>query len=74
MSLVVVSNRLPYALSRSGDGSFSVEPGSGGLVSALRPVLQNRGGRWIGLISQLPVDRLVELASTIESGPSSSSR
>jgi trehalose 6-phosphate synthase len=48
MSLVVLSNRLPYSLSRSEDGSFSVEPGSGGLVTALRPVLQDRGGRWIG--------------------------
>jgi len=48
MSLVVLSNRLPYAVSRSEDGSFSVEPGSGGLVTALRPILQDRGGRWIG--------------------------
>ena len=29
-------------------GEWQVEPGSGGLVTALRPVLRNRGGRWIG--------------------------
>ena len=48
MNLVVLSNRLPFALVRDGEGSWKVEPGSGGLVTALRPVLQDRGGRWIG--------------------------
>ena len=48
MNLVVVSNRLPFAVARRDDGSWDLEPGSGGLVRALRPVLQNRGGRWIG--------------------------
>ena len=65
MSLVVVSNRLPYALSRAEDGSFSVEPGSGGLVSALRPVLQNRGGRWIGW-SGVPSEELGDAGSVFE--------
>jgi trehalose 6-phosphate synthase/phosphatase len=46
--LTVLSNRLPFVLSRAEAGSWTVEPGSGGLVSALRPVLQNRGGQWIG--------------------------
>jgi len=45
--LVVVSNRLPVVLSRAGRG-WSIEPGSGGLVTALAPVLRNRGGIWIG--------------------------
>ena len=48
MSLVVVSNRLPFAAVRGEDGRWEVEPGSGGLVTALRPVLGHRGGRWIG--------------------------
>ena len=49
MNLVVVSNRLPFAIVRDEeDGPWRVEPGSGGLVTALRPVLRNRGGRWIG--------------------------
>ncbi len=48
MRLVVVSNRLPFALVRGSDARWAVEPGSGGLVTALRPVLQDRGGCWIG--------------------------
>lgn len=46
--LVVVSNRLPFALSVQEDGRCSLVPGAGGLVSALAPVLRNRGGVWIG--------------------------
>ncbi len=45
--LVVVSNRLPAALKREGD-KWVVKGGSGGLVTALAPVLKNRGGVWIG--------------------------
>ncbi|BBD07791.1 alpha,alpha-trehalose-phosphate synthase (UDP-forming) [Desulfovibrio ferrophilus] len=45
--LVVVSNRLPIALKKQGD-SFEVHPGKGGLVTALAPVLRDRGGDWIG--------------------------
>ena len=46
-NLIVVSNRLPVVLSRETD-SWHVEPGSGGLVTALAPVLRDRGGTWIG--------------------------
>jgi len=45
--LVVVSNRLPIVLTRDG-GEWRVERGSGGLVTALAPVLKDRGGLWIG--------------------------
>jgi len=45
--LVVVSNRLPVALKQEG-GRWKIKPGAGGLVSALAPVLKNRGGVWIG--------------------------
>ncbi len=45
--LVVVSNRLPVALRRAG-GRWKAEAGSGGLVTALLPVLRDRGGTWIG--------------------------
>ena len=45
---VVVSNRLPFAFKRSTNGGWSAQPGSGGLVTALLPVLRNRGGMWIG--------------------------
>lgn len=45
--LVVVSNRLPAALKQEG-GCWTVKAGAGGLVTALAPVLKNRGGVWIG--------------------------
>ncbi|MUM77866.1 trehalose-6-phosphate synthase [Pseudodesulfovibrio sp. F-1] len=45
--LVVVSNRLPAALALE-DGRWQVRAGAGGLVSALAPVLRDRGGMWIG--------------------------
>jgi len=45
--LVVVSNRLPIVLKRD-DAGWRVEQGQGGLVTALAPVLGNRGGLWIG--------------------------
>lgn len=45
--LIVVSNRLPYAFRRT-DRRWRAEPGAGGLVTALLPVLRDRGGTWIG--------------------------
>jgi trehalose 6-phosphate synthase len=41
--LVAVSNRLPVERGRSG-----WRPTAGGLVSALRPALEARGGAWVG--------------------------
>ncbi len=46
--IVVVSNRLPVSLSTNGNGELQVKPGSGGLVTALTPVLRKRHGLWIG--------------------------
>jgi len=46
--LIVVSNRLPYVLENENGDKWSLKPGSGGLVTALLPVLRNRGGIWIG--------------------------
>lgn len=46
--LVVVSNRLPVVLRRSDGRDWNIVPGSGGLVTALSPVLRDRGGIWIG--------------------------
>ncbi|MCP5116976.1 MAG: trehalose-6-phosphate synthase, partial [bacterium] len=46
--LIIVSNRLPIVLHREDKGSWKIRPGSGGLVTALAPVLRNRGGLWIG--------------------------
>lgn len=47
--LVVVSNRLPVAIGRDPDtGEWRAKPSSGGLVTAMTPVLGRRGGVWIG--------------------------
>jgi trehalose 6-phosphate synthase/phosphatase len=46
--LIVVSNRLPYVLERQDNDEWRLQPGSGGLVTALLPVLRDRGGIWIG--------------------------
>jgi len=45
--LTVVSNRLPLVIEQQ-DGDWTLEPGSGGLVQAMRPLLEHQGGRWIG--------------------------
>jgi trehalose 6-phosphate synthase/phosphatase len=46
-ALIVVSNRLPFRAERRSDGLHLVRS-SGGLVAALEPVLNQRGGVWIG--------------------------
>src|SRR6266700_420 len=46
--LILVSNRLPFALERTGTDEWIVTLSAGGLVSALGPVLRGRGGTWIG--------------------------
>lgn len=46
--LIVVSNRLPFAFRRDEAGRWRAQPGGGGLVTALLPVLRHRGGVWIG--------------------------
>jgi alpha,alpha-trehalose-phosphate synthase [UDP-forming] len=47
MRLVVVSNRLPVVIEQDGD-TWGCRTGSGGLVTALSPILRRRGGLWIG--------------------------
>lgn len=46
--LVIVANRLPVVLKQDDYGEWELEPGSGGLITALAPVLKDRGGMWIG--------------------------
>jgi len=45
--LVIVSNRLPVVMTQR-QGMWTATPGAGGLVTALAPVLRDRGGVWIG--------------------------
>jgi len=46
--LIVVSNRLPFSFRHAAGGGSRAEPVSGGLVTALLPVLRDRGGIWVG--------------------------
>ncbi len=46
--LIVVSNRLPVSLTRDSGGGWSAQPASGGLVHALKDVIDERGGKWFG--------------------------
>ena len=45
--LIVVSNRLPVTLARDGK-NWSAKPSSGGLATAMLPILKQMGGLWIG--------------------------
>ena len=45
--LVIASNRLPFTIKKE-KGKRRIVPGSGGLVTAMAPVLRNRGGVWVG--------------------------
>jgi len=46
--LVVVSNRLPIVVEQEAGGDWSIRPGSGGLVTALAPLMKARQGVWVG--------------------------
>src|ERR1700730_7134154 len=46
--LLVVSNRLPLTLRKAEDGHWTTERSSGGLASAMNPILRDDGGDWIG--------------------------
>lgn len=50
--LIVVSNRLPVTIERVA-GEDRIRTSTGGLVSALRPLLQRLGGCWIGSCGML---------------------
>ena len=61
--LIVVSNRLPFALDSAGEDLWTVTPAVGGLVSAVEPVLRERGGTWIGwpgIAGKIPNEPLAE--------------
>jgi len=45
--LLVVSNRLPIVIGEE-NGEWGISPGTGGLVTALAPVMKSRDGIWIG--------------------------
>ena len=43
-----MSNQLPFAVSKSSDGSFRRQPCAGGLVAAIAPVIVESKGLWVG--------------------------
>lgn len=55
---IIVSNRLPIVVKRGEEDRWLVEPGSGGLVTAMAPVLRHRGGVWIGWPGAIEEDGL----------------
>lgn len=60
--LIVVSNRLPIVVSEN-EGTWGIAPGSGGLVTALAPVIKRHQGLWIGWPGcgeEAPIDRLID--------------
>jgi len=64
--LIIVSNRLPISIRQGEDGEWEVNPSSGGLVTALTPVLRDSGGIWLGwpgMLEGCDVDELLAKGS-----------
>ena len=60
--LIVVSNRLPIVISKEDDG-WQISPGSGGLITALDPILKEYNSLWIGWPGtgeEAPVKKLLD--------------
>ncbi len=64
--LVVVSNRLPIRFVRENGDEWRPVPASGGLVTALNPVLKERGGKWIGWLGAHDIDNADQLIKDIK--------
>ena len=47
MPLIVLANRAPFRRERLADGSVSVVRSSGGLVTAIEPLIQAQSGTWV---------------------------
>jgi len=61
--LVVISNRLPIAISGDEEAGYKITPGTGGLVTALEPIIRRTNGAWIGwpgCSSDVPAASLLE--------------
>ena len=58
--MLVVSNRLPIVVGEQ-EGQWTINPGSGGLVTALAPIMSANHGVWVGwpgCDQSAPLDRL----------------
>jgi trehalose-6-phosphate synthase len=56
--LITVSNRLPIVVAHETGGEWRIDAGAGGLITALDPVMRNRGGLWIGWPGTVEEDRV----------------
>jgi len=54
--VIVVSNRLPLVIEKE-DSRFTIREGAGGLVTAIKPLLTERGGAWVGFSGMFASDR-----------------
>ncbi len=64
--VVVVSNRLPLTLKRAGDG-WETSESSGGLATAMNPILRGSSGIWIGWSGDATTEPDAERARVLES-------
>jgi len=58
--MVVVSNRLPVTIERTQEG-LRINPSSGGLITALRPLMKDCSGVWIGWTGTDALPKIEEL-------------
>jgi trehalose 6-phosphate synthase len=61
--MVVISNRLPIVVSQDDHGEWQINPGSGGLVTAMTPVMKANQGVWVGwpgCDEDAPIGRLLD--------------
>ena len=66
--IVIVSNRLPigFEKNKENNGEWSLKPNSGGLVTALSPIVKEKQGIWIGWPGT--VEDETKLAELLEKG------
>ena len=60
--LIVVSNRLPIVISKE-NNQWGIQPGSGGLITALTPILKENKSLWVGWPGtggKAPVQKLLD--------------
>ncbi|MCG3136234.1 MAG: Trehalose-6-phosphate synthase [Phycisphaerae bacterium] len=55
MRIIIASNRLPIVLERDSSG-LQMRPGTGGLITALRPIMRRCGGIWVGWSGAVDID------------------
>jgi trehalose 6-phosphate synthase/phosphatase len=58
--LIIVSNRLPVALTQNEQGDWQARPGAGGLITALAPVVREHDGLWVGWSGAVENDTALE--------------